>query len=173
MIEGNHERTMRNGKHIDVLSHLCDRLDVPNLTGTAMGRLFFKRAKTAVKTVKIAITHGTGGGRTAGAEPNHLMRLANQFDAEIILRGHSHTFCILPPIVQVSLPQSGNLPSECTQKEKRVGNWGCWVKSYPVGESGYVEVANYPPRPLSTVKVIIKPFCGDKLEIQMLELPLV
>jgi len=156
LIEGNHEANLRKYHNLDHHGFICNDLGVEDLTSEALFRIRFKKNGVSRK-VKIFICHGHGGGRTPGAEPNHLFKLAAHWRADIILRGHSHTFCILPPIVELSVPDSGKLPDECMQYYKRAGNWGCWVKSYAVGPSTYVTRATYPPRPLSTLEIEIQP----------------
>ena len=160
LIEGNHEAGLRKHHNLDHHGFICNDLGVEDLTSESLFRIRFSKlsqGKDQTRIVKLFICHGHGGGRTAGAEPNHLFRLAAQWRADIILRGHSHTFCINPPLVELSVPDRGKLPDECTQYYKRAGNWGCWVKSYAVGPSTYVTRATYPPRPLSTLEIEIQP----------------
>jgi len=158
LIEGNHEydimRTTHNGQHYV----MCDELGVPNLTDAAFVRLNFKIKGGCGRSIKIFIVHGWGGGRSTGAEPNHLLRLGQIADADIHLRGHSHTFRIEPPEVHLWIPDSGALPDECYQRVIRKGNWGCWVLGYAVGPSTYDSRRNYQPRPLQAMEISIKPF---------------
>ena len=156
LVEGNHERKIRIRDNVDVQARLCRKLGVSDLTGSAFIRLKFKRGGSGI-VIKIFITHGMGGGRTAGAEPNHLQKLCNFIDADIILRGHSHTFIIAEPKAMLSVPSVGALPKELIAKYKRSANWGCWVRSYATGPSTYDEVANYPARSLSTVEITMQP----------------
>lgn len=162
LIEGNHEAGLRIAHNTNHHGIMCDRLEVEDLTSEAFFRIRFKKDKVS-RIVNLFICHGRGGGRTPGAEPNHLYRLANSWDADIVLRGHSHTYHILPPIVVLSLPKNGRLPQECQQKYKRVGNWGCWLKSYTTGPSTYVTRANYAPKPLSTLEIEIKPHVHEHI----------
>jgi predicted phosphodiesterase len=156
LIEGNHEATMRKYHNLDHHGFVCSDLEVEDLTSEAFFRLKFKLGKIT-RLVKVFICHGHGGGRTPAAEPNHLFKLAAHWSADIILRGHSHIFCILSPMVELGLPDRGALPDECLQYYKRAGNWGCWVKSYAAGPSTYVTRRTYPPRPLSTLEIEIRP----------------
>jgi predicted phosphodiesterase len=156
LVEGNHEYSIRQHYNEDHHGIVCDKLNVPDLTDAAFIRLQFKRGNSS-KTIVIFICHGHGGGRAAGSEPNHLYRLAMDKRAHIIMRGHSHSFCILPPVVELWIPTSGKLPEECQQTTKRAGNWGCWLRSWAVGDSTYDSRACYPAKPLSTLEVVIKP----------------
>jgi len=156
LIEGNHEFSIGHWYNVDVHQQLCDSLGLANLTDAAFIRLRFTRGSSG-RTVVVFICHGHGGGRTSGSEPNKLFRLAADKDADIILSGHSHTFCIHPPIVTLHVPPSGALPKECLAKYKRPANWGSWLRSYAAGASTYDSRACYPARSLSTLEVCIEP----------------
>jgi hypothetical protein len=146
---------------------MCDQLGVDNLTDCAFIRFQCRVARkqlghaTSGKSLSLFIMHGMGGGRTPGAEPNHLARLSHFADADIILRGHSHTFRIEPPEPRLYVPQRGKLPDECLERSVRKANWGCWLKSYKSGPSTYDSRAAYPPRPLVPLETTVKPFHGN------------
>ncbi len=166
-IEGNHEYSIRKYHNDNIHQSLCNRLGVPNLTDEFMARLTFKRLRASA-VVKIYATHGWGGGRTAGAEPNKLQRMMDEWeDADICFRGHSHTFSNLPPKPVMYIPNAGKLPSELEQRYRFAANWGCFVKSHTVGPSSYVSRACYPARPLLSVIADIKPFSGNKTRPQI------
>ena len=163
LIQGNHEQTLMqysNNAHHFVM---CNELGATDLTDAAFIRFRFIRGKKggtkhSVASVTLAILHGTGGGRTAGAEPNHLDKLSRFFEADIILRGHSHSFNITPPQTFLYVPRKGAMPDELMSRETYKANWGCWVKSYSVGAPTYDSRANYPARPLQSMEIRIKPF---------------
>ena len=156
LVRGNHEATLTKFYNEDPHRWLCEEMGVPDLTDCAFVRMRFKRL-TSVETIVMFICHGHGGGRTPGAEPNHLYRLASSKDADIVIRGHSHTFHILPPIVRLGVPHKGKLPYECQAFYTRAGNWGAWLRSYAAGSATYDSQACYPPRSLSTLEIILEP----------------
>ena len=164
MIEGNHEYSISHYHNRDIHEDLCERLSAINLTDCAFIRFKCDRSFTnnthapVTACVRLYICHGFGGGRSAGAEPTHLNRLAQERDCEIILRGHSHIFHIMPPIPRLTIPSCGALPEHAMAKEVRAANWGCWLLSYAQGPSTYDSRANYPVRPMCTVVATIKPF---------------
>jgi len=84
-------------------------------------------------------------------------------DADIILRGHSHTFEIRPPMPVLAIPREGKLPDECYVRYKRAANWGCWLRSYATGKGTYDSKACYPARPLGTVEVVLEPHVGTRV----------
>lgn len=156
LIEGNHETRVQERFEIDVQRELCEALDVKDLTDCAFLRLQFVRG-SSVKTIIVFICHGHGGGRTAGSEPNHLSRLMADKDADIILRGHSHTMEIRPPQPVLYVSRNGELYKECRCRYKRAANWGAWLMSYSSGKGTYSSRACYPARPLGTIEIIMEP----------------
>jgi len=169
LIEGNHEYKLM--KFCNNAHHylMCEELKTANLTDIAFIRFRFTKVKekhqSSGTTITVAIMHGMGGGRTAGAEPNHLDKLSRFLDADIILRGHSHTFDIEAPQVFLYVPRKGAMPDELLERSVHKANWGCWVKSYASGASTYDSRSNYPARPLQAMEIRIKPFHGTTTNV--------
>ena len=165
LIEGNHEavymKRLNNGHQYI----LCEQLGVRNMTDCGFIRLNFKIPNSAGRVVKIWAMHGCGAGRSVGAEPNHLMRMGQIADADIVLRGHSHTFRIEPSEPHLFIPDKGHLPDEAYQREVYKANWGCWLKSYAKGPPTYDSQAAYPPRPLKALEIKIKPFHSTSVKV--------
>jgi len=162
LIEGNHEYTVFKYHNRGHLTRMCDELGVPNLSDCAFMRLNFLRktngpGKDSTVTLVAFVCHGHGGGRTSGAEPNKLFRLAADKDADVVLTGHSHTFCILPPVTVLGIPRKGKLVEDAIATHKHAANWGSYVFTYQAGPSTYASRANYPVRPMCTVETVIKP----------------
>jgi predicted phosphodiesterase len=163
LIEGNHEYSIFKHHNSDHLQMLCDSLDVQNLSDCAFLRWNFGYAKTATNTttrgsiVNVFICHGRGGGRSSGAEPNKLYQLAADKDTDIVLTGHTHSFCIHPPIPMLTIPRRGALPENPIITEKHAINWGSFVHGYSDGPSTYASRALYPLRPMYTVEIAIQP----------------
>jgi calcineurin-like phosphoesterase family protein len=167
LIEGNHEYTIMKYHNRDFMSEMCKHFGVDGLTDCAFVRLKFRRNYKSSNSVsphnsavvRAFICHGHGGGRTSGAEPNNLYRLAADKECDIIMKGHSHSFCVHPPIPMLSLPSRGELPQDPIVYDKYAGNWGSFVYTYKTGPSTYASRANYPVRPMYTFEVNITPFC--------------
>lgn len=159
LIEGNHEYSIMKYHNRDLMRNMCDYFKAPNLSDCAFMRLKFTRSRGKVsQVVRVFITHGHGGGRTSGAEPNSLYRLAADKDCDIVLKGHSHTFCIHPPVPMMTIPRTGKLPEQPHVDYKYAGNWGAFTHTYHVGPSTYASRANYPVRPMYTIETRITPF---------------
>ena len=180
LIEGNHEYSIRKYHNHDVLTQLCNRMKSENLTDQALIRLRFRHG-VKVRVLFMYIRHGHGGGRSAGSEPNHLQKMLDEWEiADIALRGHSHTFGILPPKPVMHVPTSGELPDELQCRYRYAANWGTYKLSHIIGDSTYESRANYPARPMLTCKVVIKPFqrhyhrgreyCAPQIEIRSITL---
>jgi hypothetical protein len=158
LIEGNHEQSIRHYYNDDYQQHLCDDLGVKNLTDEALIRLRFKDGGRG-QTVIVYIRHGWGGSRKAGGEPNKLADMIAEWEiADICFTGHSHSYCELPPKPVLTIPRSGELPTECDCHYRWGANWGCWLYSHSTGPSTYESRACYPSKPMLTVKVAIQPF---------------
>lgn len=180
LIEGNHEYSIMKYHNRDLMTDLCDALDTVNLTDCCFVRFKFSREKGDASpdtiTVRMFAAHGHGGGRTAGSEPNHLARLASDKVCELVLRGHSHTQYIMPPLARLTIPTAGTLSEDAASTILRAANWGCYLRTYASGPSTYDSRATYPVRPMSTVRVHITPFrvkgmrTQPKVTIEELEL---
>lgn len=174
LIEGNHEYTIMKHHNRNLMSELCqhftlDGQPTSDLTDCAFIRLKFRRGGQtgSSSVVRMFICHGNGGGRSSGAEPNALYRLAADKECDIVLRGHSHSFCIHPPIPMLSIPSRGEMPVHPTVYDKHAANWGAYVYTYATGPSTYASRANYPLRPMYTVGIAIKPHYSNSHGVEM------
>ena len=160
MLQGNHEYTISSRHNRDIMSEICKEFHSVDLTDHAFIRFKCTRGggRGHCSVVRAYVCHGYGSGRSPGSEPTHLTRLAQERDCEFILRGHSHTFHIMPPIPRLTIPKSGDLPETADTHDVRVANWGSWLLSYAIGPSTYDSRANYPVRALSTLFVRVYPF---------------
>lgn len=172
-IYGNHEKCMRTRQNTNVHQAICDRLEILNLTDEAFIRLRFSRKGGVISTVKLYLRHGYGGGRTAGAEPNKLQRMVDEWeDADVCLTGHSHTYCILPPKPVLYIPSKGAVPTTDMFYRYRFGaNAGCWLLSHLPGPGSYESMACYPARPMMTLKIVIWPFWAGTIGDKRMERP--
>jgi len=157
-IEGNHEYSIRHYNNFDMHGKFCGTLQTENLTDEAMIRFRFKKGRQ-ISIMKLYLQHGNGGGRTRGAEPNHLGRLIDEWeDADVVMRGHSHTFQKLPPKSVLYIPNRGKLPTHLLERYRYALNWGCWLYSHTIGPSSYESRAAYPARAIVTSKIVVWPF---------------
>lgn len=162
LIEGNHEYSIYKHHGRDVMTHLCEALHTENLTDCAFIRMRFRRggehSTASCSGATVFICHGFGEGRSAGAEPNKLAKLAADKEVDLLVTGHSHNFHIMPPVPMLWIPTAGKLPEDTFVREKHVANWGSYMYTYKRGPSTYASRANYPVRPMYTVQVVFSPF---------------
>lgn len=169
-LEGNHEYTIRKCHNEDIHGYICSSLETDNLTDEAIIRFRFTRKGGSSAVVMVYLQHGNGGGRSYGAEPNHLGKLRDNWEScDIVLRGHSHTPHILPPKPVLYVPKSGKVPDELHIKHRYAANWGCWKYSHMSGPSSYESRANYPAHAMETCEILITPFAptSQKKETQV------
>lgn len=171
LIEGNHEYSIMKYHNRDIMNTVCKHFKVANLTDCAYLRFNFRRGKQETAVVRAFITHGHGGGRTSGAEPNCLYRLAADKDCDIVWKGHSHTFAMHPPIPMLTIPKTGPIPENATTHYKYAANWGAYVYTYQSGSGSYASRANYPVRPMYTVSTVVTPEPSICPEYRVEQLP--
>lgn len=159
LMEGNHEAAIRRHYNQDIHGALCNKLDAQDLTSYCWIRLKFKRSNKAAKNIDVVAQHGCGGGRSDGAESLHLGRMIKKWEmADIVFRGHSHTYTVAPPKPVLYVPATGKMPKELSVRYRYAANWGCWLYSHAAGPSTYDETADYPARPMMTEYAQIQPF---------------
>jgi predicted phosphodiesterase len=161
LLRGNHEETIRQHYHFDVLYELAKELELPRkllLYDTAMIRLHFTRCKSSSRhDYDVFLAHGNIGGRTMGYKANRINELHKFFQADIYLLAHSH-------IKQAQLSDLiffNNRGVECHKKLVDAFT-GCFLRGYEMDKSSYIEKWLYPPTDIGCVKLELKPENGDK-----------
>ena len=161
-LSGNHEKQMRTRQNVGIHQALCDRMGIINLTDEALIRFTFRlKIGTAsnTRTVNLYMRHGYGSGRTAGAEPNKLQRMLDEWEcADVCLTGHTHTFCLLPPKPVPHIPSKGKPLEQLHYRYRFAANCGRWLLSHSAGKGTYESSACYPARPMMTLKMVVWPF---------------
>ena len=146
-IGGNHGLTILNEFHHDPHAYICGELNIPNLGyDGAFINLRFKRAGGSIRSYRIALLHGWGGGRQPGGKMNKLRDALAAYDADVILLGHLHVRYRLAAMTY-----------SCTKHrivtKKRLAVIG---GAYLDG-AGYAVRAGYPPAELGGVMISITP----------------
>lgn len=158
---GDQEYTITHCHNRDIMKEICDEFEVPNLTDHAFLRFNCRRMYNGgenCSVIRAYVCHGNGGGRSPGAEPAYLTRMAQERDCELILCGHSHNFLIMPTTQRLTIPKRGIMSEHATTHDIRAANWGSWLLSYGVGPSTDDSGDDYPVRASSSLRVGIKPF---------------
>jgi predicted phosphodiesterase len=185
LLRGNHEETVRQSYHYDVLydmwKHLNDikvgirgksktateNLDAyPNpvvklLYDAAVVRLSFISKKEKKSTWKnsfdIFVTHSNIAGRSAGGKVNRLEKLlADWHTCDVVMVGHGHDMPV-DPTAALSFNRYGKFIS----RKRRGVMTGTFLKVYTLGGTGYAEKAGYSPSEIGTPSIQFNPVSED------------
>ncbi len=148
LLVGNHEQSILDKHQDDLVRHLCTDVSVPYAGYQAFVVLKFHRSSRDQKNYTLHCWHGAGAAQTEGARLMRLMRLVNEFQADIYLMGHLHTIAQYTParlICDHGKIKAVNLIAAIT---------GSWLKGYAQPHKGeqfnpsYVEQKGYKPNRL-------------------------
>ena len=173
---GNHEfRYMKEKEQQNLHGWLCTELakyaghEIPDLAYSALMDLVFVRVPNLKKwrgptrvrrvngntsySVRIYQHHGSGAARTSGGKLNTLIAKMREFEADLYFVAHAHE------------KQDQELPiiganHDCTHltEHRRVGvRTGSYLRTYAQGQTGYGEIAGFPPSCLGARAVEISP----------------
>ncbi len=161
---GNHEETIRNIYHRDIVEKMCHEWKVPNLEDTAFIVIRFIRRTPNIKATspshKIVIfsAHGNVAGRSGGSKVSRLESLMGQFDADVYMLAHGHKKVSHSASV-LGVHRDGETR---LRNKKRVGFMtGSYLRSYQRNTTSYAEKGLYPPSDLGMVGVRIRPETQD------------
>ena len=143
--------------------------EIPDLAYSALMDLVFVRVPNLKKwrgptrvrrvngntsySVRIYQHHGSGAARTSGGKLNTLIAKMREFEADLYFVAHAHE------------KQDQELPiiganHDCTHltEHRRVGvRTGSYLRTYAQGQTGYGEIAGFPPSCLGARAVEISP----------------
>lgn len=155
LIEGNHDDTIRQRYHLNIVDYMCGCLGVPNLSSICMIRWIIHRNEHSSKSVVIWASHGFGAGKQSGGSINALKSVAKDFEADIFLMGHTHKkICEDADRLYITL----NGEPQLKAKKQLFGITGTFYKTYEVNSRSYCEKSAYPPTPTGVLKIIVEPF---------------
>ncbi len=155
---GNHEEIVHRQANVDQTRNICTDLDIPYGGYACFINLVFRRKSVEAQYHTPAILfqahvwHGAGAAATDGGRMLRLMRLVNDFHADIYLMGHLHD-------LKTAMPDR----IECNNGKIRAvplaaAITGAFLKGYTQGDSmSYVEQKGYPPTTLGYAVVDIDP----------------
>lgn len=105
-IDGNHDQRVWKSVGIDPVKYVCNSKGVRYCSGEAYVTVkvgYWDKSKPKDKRPMINytlyVTHGVGGGRSAGGKVNSLMRLSEIVVADIYIQGHQHDPVIKPRVI--------------------------------------------------------------------------
>lgn len=162
LIKGNHEDAILRHTERDVYQRLVEASIGPRLEAGLEGklglgvsgfvRLAFKREQGSSWGCDIFATHGSVGGRKAGAKALRLQDLWGSHEADVVVMGHSHMPMSLT-LHRTAWSQRGNALVRTT----RCVNAGTLLGTRGLGWPEYAESKDYPVTIASVVELEIEP----------------
>jgi len=166
LVEGNHERTIKQRSERDVFSNIVTGIKAAakmkpgkklGIGATGWLRLMFRRNKSGTISYTFSLHHGFVGGRLAGAKALNMQRWLWTHECDVALFGHSHNTMTQNESVH-RINRAGRL-----HKVKRTGAYtGTFLQSSIEGKISYAEAAGYFPLPVGGIEIRLHP--GSKVE---------
>jgi predicted phosphodiesterase len=142
MLTGNHESKIAKQGYGDPTAYLCQELKVP-YGGTSCYIRLKVHPRLHRNPLTIYCHHGYSAGRKTGGCVNNIEGLAQYWDADVYMVGHSHK---LWNTVQVKVCWAG-------YKKVAFCNTGTFMETATYGHTGYSEEAGYPPLKMGCIKI--------------------
>lgn len=154
LLNSNHMETIRLEQQHKLQDHICHKLNVMDLTLSALINVFFRLENGRDSyMLKIFCEHGYGFAATVGAALNKISKKKAEIDADIYAMGHVHIKAHseegLVGSTNTEKPMSKEIIKACLVS-------GSYLRSRPQGISHYVERRSLPPRALGSVYVDIR-----------------
>lgn len=134
IVDGNHERRSYNASGIRLMEILAEELGIsdrydPN--GLVIFVRFGKDNHGRKIRYSIYMTHGTGGGKKAGAKVNALENMAGLIDTDIYIHSHTH----LPVVMKQAFYRVDNINSTIGCVDKLFVNTNSFLNYGGYGEA--------------------------------------
>jgi len=158
ILEGNHEAEIRKRYNVEHCNRWSYDIGVPYLGVHGMMRFVIKKKGKSKHqtTYDVYAHHGWAAGRKTGSVVNKCQDLAETYDADLYLMGHSHHKFgdINCKIRLTNKKNDGSI--DFVQKKVGFVNTGTFMRNFsPDGTPTYAERAGYPPKQLGVVKILL------------------
>jgi len=150
LLTGNHEYKIHTEGYGDPTKRLCRELGIKYAGFSAFIRIGVLPRSHKGRLV-IYAHHGWSAGRKTGSNINNIENLAQYWDADVYLVGHSHR---LFATRQVRIGWNG-------QRKLIFGNTGSFLETCTWNTTGYGERAGFPPVKLGCLKIKYFPYKPD------------
>lgn len=150
---GNHEETLLKYYYRDICAELAGLLGTKYIPAQAFTKLSFEYTGGGghKKSVIINSAHGHQSGRMTGGKVNFMENAAGWIDADLVLRGHSHSLFATKSLRMGVNPRNNKL----IEKEVVVGHTGSFLSTYSSGATTYAEKSDYRPPAKGMMKIFI------------------
>jgi hypothetical protein len=120
--------------------------------GSAMTKVQWKlKSDSDYRSIIINSAHGYRAGRKEGAKHNNMIDMFTWCDADIIVRGHSHSLFMNPGPVRLG---PNPTMTKLVKRQTFYGQTGSYLKTIEVSDYPcYAEKAEYPPLPMGNSQV--------------------
>jgi predicted phosphodiesterase len=151
--QGNHESALLKYYFRDIIAELCGRLDVKYLPGMAFTKINFSYLTGGhQQSVLINSAHGHKAGRKDGSKVNFMDDMRAWLDADVILRGHSHSLFCNKTVRMETNPKN----TKIIMRDVLVGHAGSFLSTYTTNNTTYAEDQDYPPAPIGRLKIFVE-----------------
>jgi hypothetical protein len=162
-IEGNHSWIWEDGQSSD--QYVAEQLGGTWLGGLGSVDLCMPiQGRPGITyTVKMAMHHGKGGGRTPGGSINAVDKMRDVINADVYAMGHNHQIGAMPThaIMDQKTPKDRKgqrrvIGMGFNERSKWIVRTGSFLRMCAVGKPGYGVAALFPPAQLGAVEISIE-----------------
>lgn len=161
---GNHELRSNKDDGLDIMQFLCANLNILPRYDRDGCYIFLTTGKASGKNSKkphnqvygIYHTHGTGGGKRAGATANQMEDMTNVVDADLYIRGHSHR--------PMSFPLDYFRSNFTNHKIVKVTKYMVTTNAF-LGYGGYGEQKGYRPTSIVVPEIHLKAHSRKEIRV--------
>jgi len=155
MIPGNHEEKFRIYNSVDIMREIGKDLKIPIGDYMSFLKIKFDRNqfRMGISPITFWLQHGWFAGRKMGGKVNQLMDVANTYEADIYLSGHSHDL-FATTLERMTLAER-NL--EVLKTKKTFINTGTFLETVTKQGTSYGEMKSYPVAKIGTARIDLYP----------------
>jgi len=162
LLGGNHFGRFSNNTTTDQkLAELmgCAYLGVCSFVRLSFVNIARGEGHTGSHCVDLFLHHGKGGGGTAGASMNPVMKMAETADADIYLMGDNHQKGVLH---KEKLRLTSGKQLNLSHRKQVFARTGSYLKGYEPNTISYIVDALLPPSDLGSIKIELTPRRSQK-----------
>lgn len=151
--DGNHEETLQKYYFRNLSAELAGHLNTKYTPAQTFTKIQFEYPNKGghMKSLVINTAHGHQAGRSTGSKVNFMENAVAWIDADIILRGHSHSLFANKTSRMGVNPRNSKL----VRKEIIVGHTGSALETYTSNATTYAERADYRTNTDGFMKIFI------------------